>query len=223
MKKTLTIFISFIMIFATLMGGSDEVFAKEMGGNVTVNPSTYTVSWDKNYNLKENIPKVTIKNSKKVTMKEGKDYVLYRPNNRDTRLPGKFTIRIYYQGNYYGYSTVNYYVKPKKNEISSVSANSKGFTVKWKINRPSPISGYQIQFSTSSKFNGAKTVTVSNSSAASKTITGRMANKKYYVRMRTYYNYYNYTVGKNGNKDLVENKGKIYSSWSKTKTVTTKK
>ena len=212
MKKTLTIFISFIMIFATLMGGSDEVFAKEKGGNVTVNPSTYTVSWDKNYNLKENIPKVTIKNSKKVTMKEGKDYVLYRPNNRDTRLPGKFTIRIYYQGNYYGYSTVNYYVKPKKNEISSVSANSKGFTVKWKINRPSPISGYQIQYSTKSNFSVSKSIYVTNYKTATKTISKLSAKKKYYVRVRSY-------------KDVTLNnkESRLCGSWSNAKTVTTKK
>ncbi|MGN0522144.1 MAG: fibronectin type III domain-containing protein, partial [Eubacterium sp.] len=68
--------------------------------------------------------------------------------------------------------------------------------------------GYQIQYSTSSKFTKAKTVTVSKNSTTSKTISKLKANKKYYVRVRTY--------------KTVDGK-KIYSAWSKAKSVTTKK
>ena len=67
--------------------------------------------------------------------------------------------------------------------------------------------GYQLQYSTSSKFKGAKTVTITKNKTTSKKISKLKAKKKYYVRVRTYK-----TVGKT----------KYYSSWSKVKSVKTK-
>lgn len=97
-------------------------------------------------------------------------------------------------------------VKPKATTISSISAKSKGFTVKWKKQK-TRTTGYQIQYSTSSKYKNAKIVTISNNNTTSKTISKLKAKKKYYVRIRTY----------------KSSKGtKTYSSWSKTKSVTTK-
>ncbi|MGN0521935.1 MAG: CHAP domain-containing protein [Eubacterium sp.] len=95
----------------------------------------------------------------------------------------------------------------KATGISKLTAKSKAFTVKWK--KPSDqITGYQIQYSTDNKFSNAKTVTVSKSTTTSKTISKLKAKKKYYVRIRTY-------------KKV--NGKKYYSSWSKAKSVTTKK
>ena len=68
--------------------------------------------------------------------------------------------------------------------------------------------GYQIQYSTSSSFaKGNKTVTVKGASIVSKTITNLTAQKKYYVRIRTY---------------KTVNGKKYYSAWSAKKNVTTK-
>lgn len=86
--------------------------------------------------------------------------------------------------------------KPSSVKISAVS---KGFKFSWK--KVKDASGYQIQYSTSSKFKSAKTVTV-NSKTTSKTIKKLKTNKKYYVRIRTYK-----TVKANGNNT------KVYSSW----------
>ena len=102
-------------------------------------------------------------------------------------------------------------VKPKATSISSVSAGSKKFTVKWK-KQATQTTGYQIQYSTNSKFSKAKTVTVGKNSTTSKAIKKLKGKKKYYVRVRTYK-----TVKINGKAT------KIYSSWSKAKSVTTKK
>lgn len=93
-----------------------------------------------------------------------------------------------------------------KTTISSLTAKSKGFTVKWKKN--SKATGYQIQYSVSSKFSKAKTVTVSKNSTLSKTFSKLTGKKKYYVRVRCYKTY-------NGKK--------YYSAWSASKSVTTKK
>ena len=79
--------------------------------------------------------------------------------------------------------------------------------MKWKKNR-TQTTGYQIQYSTSSKFKGAKTVTVSKNKTTNKTISKLKAKKKYFVRIRTY-------------KKTAA--AKYYSSWSKVKKVTTKR
>ena len=90
--------------------------------------------------------------------------------------------------------------------ITSVKAQSKAFTVKWK--KKSSITGYQIQYSTNSKFKkGNKSIKIKNAKTISKKITKLKAAKKYYVRIRTY---------------KIVNKKTYYSNWSKKKCVTTK-
>lgn len=89
--------------------------------------------------------------------------------------------------------------------ITSLSAKDNGFTVKWK--KKSSITGYQIQYSTNSKFKkkDSKTIKVKQVKTNSKRIKGLKVAKKYYVRVRTY--------------KLVKKKS-YYSSWSKKKSVT---
>lgn len=89
--------------------------------------------------------------------------------------------------------------------ITSLSAKDNGFTVKWK--KKTKITGYQIQYSTSSKFSmkNTKTVKIKKAKTTSKKITDLKSSKKYYVRVRTY--------------KLVKKKS-YYSSWSKKKSVT---
>ena len=91
--------------------------------------------------------------------------------------------------------------------ITSLSAKDNGFTVKWK--KKTKITGYQIQYSTSSKFSkkSTKTVKIKKAKTASKKITDLKSSKKYYVRVRTY---------KNSKKKT------DYSAWSKKKNITTK-
>ena len=83
--------------------------------------------------------------------------------------------------------------------ITSVKSQSKAFTVKWK--KKSSITGYQIQYSTNSKFKkNNKKIKIKNAKTVSKKITKLKASKKYYVRIRTY-------------------QGKKYSKWSKVKSI----
>ena len=87
--------------------------------------------------------------------------------------------------------------------ITSVKAKSEAFTIKWK--KKTNIAGYQIQYSTNSKFKkGNKSIKIKNAKTRSKKITKLKSNKKYYVRIRTY-------------------KGKKYSKWSKVKSIKTPK
>ncbi|MGN0458894.1 MAG: fibronectin type III domain-containing protein [Eubacterium sp.] len=122
----------------------------------------------------------------------------------------KFRVRAYIVVNktkYYGaYSESKTFVtKPKSTSISSISAKPGGFYIKY--GKISGVSGYQIQYSTSSKFSNAKTVSV-GSSTTKKTIQGLNASKRYYVRVRTY---------------KTVNGTKYYSDWSKSKSITTGK
>lgn len=101
--------------------------------------------------------------------------------------------------------------KQKKASISKLTKGSKSFKATWK--KISGITGYQIQYSTSSKFTKktTKSVTVKSYKTTKSTVKKLKSKKKYYVRIRTYKN-----VKFNG-KTV-----KVYSSWSKAKSVTTK-
>ncbi len=97
------------------------------------------------------------------------------------------------------YTTVWASTKLPSTSISIIKVQNQAFTVKWK--KKSSITGYQIQYSTNSKFKkNNKKIKIKNSKTVSKKITGLNPTQKYYVRIRTY-------------------KGKKYSSWSKKKCI----
>ena len=88
--------------------------------------------------------------------------------------------------------------------ISSLSVKENNrVTVKWK--KKSKITGYQIQYSTDSKFKkNKKSIKLKKAKTTSKKVSNLKVAKKYYVRIRTY-------------------KGKKYSKWSKVKSIKTQK
>ena len=104
------------------------------------------------------------------------------------------------------YTTVWASTKLPSTSISIIKVQNQAFTVKWK--KKSSITGYQIQYSTNSKFKkGNKSIKIKSAKTVSKKITKLKVAKKYYVRVRTY---------------KIVNKKTYYSSWSKKKNVTTK-
>lgn len=97
-------------------------------------------------------------------------------------------------------------VKPKKTSIKKLSKGKKKFTVTWA--KVSGVKGYQIQYSSDKKFKkNNKSVTVTKQKTTKATVKKLKSKKKYYVRVRTY---------------KTVNGKKIYSSWSKLKSVKTK-
>ena len=100
-------------------------------------------------------------------------------------------------------TTVMAATKIPSTSISSIKVKNEAITIKWK--KKSGITGYQIQYSTNSKFKkGNKSIKIKNAKTISKKITKLKVAKKYYVRIRTY-------------------KGKKYSKWSKAKSIKTTK
>ena len=96
--------------------------------------------------------------------------------------------------------------KLKKPTIKKVTKGKKKVTVQWK--KVSGVSGYEIQVATDKKFKkNKKTVTIKKQKTTKTTVKKLKAKKKYFVRVRTY---------------KTVNGKKVYSSWSKVKTVKTK-
>ena len=161
------------------------------------------------YNGKVRTPKVIVKDRTGKTLVKNTNYTVSYAKGR--KYVGKYAVKITFKGKYSGTKTLYFTIKPKATSISSLKAGSKKFTVKWK-KQATQTTGYQVQYSASSKFSKAKTVTVGKNTTVSKKISKLSGKKKYYVRVRTYK-----TVKING-KSI-----RIYSGWSKAKTVTTKK
>ena len=161
------------------------------------------------YNGKVRTPKVIVKDRTGKTLVKNTDYTVSYAKGR--KYVGKYAVKITFKGKYSGTKTLYFTIKPKATSISSLTAGSKKFTVKWK-KQATQTTGHQVQYSASSKFSKAKTVTVGKNTTVSKKISKLSGKKRYYVRVRTYK-----TVKING-KSI-----RIYSGWSKAKTVTTKK
>ena len=162
------------------------------------------------YNGKVRTPKVIVKDRTGKTLVKNTDYTVSYAKGR--KYVGKYAVKITFKGKYSGTKTLYFTIKPKATNISSLTAGSKKFTVKWK-KQATQTTGYQVQVATNKKFKkNKKTVTIKKQKTTKTTVKKLKAKKKYYVRVRTYK-----TVKING-KSI-----RIYSGWSKAKTVTTKK
>jgi Cobalamin biosynthesis protein CbiK, Co2+ chelatase len=84
--------------------------------------------------------------------------------------------------------------------IKSVKSGAAG--VKVTLAKKAGMSGYQIRYSSNSKFKSAKTVTLKSASSVSKMIKNLKSGGKYYFQARSY---------------KTSNGTKYYSAWSKTK------
>lgn len=184
---------------------------------------TYISKYDITINLNK-VKKITISQdnyvydgkAKKPTVKlygfdgkliNSKNYTVTYPTGRKN--VGTYKIKITFKNDLSGAKTVykSFTISPKATSITSLkSSSAKKITVKWN-KRSTQTTGYQIQYSTSSKFTNSKTTTVASYNTTSKTLTGLKSGKKYYVRVRTY---------------KTVNGKKYYSNWSSAKSVKVK-
>ncbi len=152
-------------------------------------------------------PAVSIKDSKGKNLKSKTDYTISYAKGRKN--VGNYTVTIKLKGNYSGTVKKTFTIVPKGTSISKVTPRKKGFTVKWK-KQATQVTGYEIAYSTDSKFSkkNTKIVSVRKNNVVSNTVNKLKTKKKYYLRIRTY--------------QTVKGK-KYYSSWSKVKNITTKR
>lgn len=149
-----------------------------------------------------------------IIVKDKAGYVVAAQNytlaySKGSKLPGRYSVTVSFKNQYTGSQTYYYNIKPAKTTLKIASASKKNMKLTWK--KAAGVNGYQIQYSTSSKFKGAKSLSVSSNTAA-KTINKLSKNKKYFVRIRSY-------------KKIKENKKNtyLYSSWSTVRNIKTKK
>ena len=155
-----------------------------------------------NYNGKIKNPKVTVKSGSRVLTKTT-DYKVIFPKGR--KLVGKYAVGVKMKNNYTGSRTVYFTVKPKNVSSFKGTAVKGGFRIEWK-KQTVQTTGYQIQYSTEKSINyKPKYILVKSNKTVKRKIKAK--GKKYYFRIRTY--------------KTVSGK-KIYSKWSKTKTVKAK-
>lgn len=147
-------------------------------------------------------PAVTVKLGGKVVSKT--NYTVIMSSGRKSL--GTYKVKVSMKGYYSGSKTVTFKIVPKGTSVAKTASGSKSFTVRWGAQK-TQTTGYQIQYSTNSKFKSGRTATVSSNKTLTKKVTGLAANKKYYVRVRTYRK-----VGKTV----------YYSAWSKAVAVKTK-
>lgn len=155
------------------------------------------------YDGKSKKPAVTVKDSKGNKI-AGSNYTVSYSKNKNV---GTASVKVTFKGNYSGSVTKSFTILPKNTSISKLSAQKIGFKVCWK-KITSQTTGYQIRYSAKSSMANSKSVTINKNSTTSKSISKLSPKKKYYVQIRTY---------------KTVNGKKYYSSWSKAKSVTTKK
>ena len=161
------------------------------------------------YDGKVKKPAVTITDAKGNKIAASNYTVKYSAGRKSV---GTYTVTVTMKGSYTGSKTLTFAIRGKQMTVSKLTALSKGFKATWK--KQSYVTGYQVQYSTSSKFTAktTKTSTISKYTTTSKTVTKLKAKTKYYVRVRSY------KTTKIGGKNY-----NVYSAWSKAKAVTTKK
>ena len=160
-------------------------------------------------------PAVTVTHNGR-TLAEGVDYTLSYSHNIH---PGTAYVTITGRGNYTGSFSSSFKINSKSQKketadkkqpattISKLKSGKKSITITWK-QQTADTKGYEIQYATDKKFTkDAKTIKVNKSKTTSKTIKKLKSGKKYFVRIRTY----NKKSGK-----------KVYSSWSKVKSIKVK-
>jgi len=193
-----------------------QYWAPDIKSITNISSTSVKLSWDKVANVEGyQIYRSTSKNGtyKKIATVTGYKTTTYTDKSLTTGKTYYYKIRAY--GTIEGKTRTGAYsdkksvkVVPPKGKILSVSAATKAFTVKWKTD--SSVSGYEIQYSTSSSFksgSATKTKTVSNKDTSNKKITSLKAKTTYYVRVRSF---------------KTVNGKKVYGSWSTKSSVKTK-
>lgn len=172
-------------------------YSNEINPVLKLSATAYT------YNGKVRKPSVAVKAGEK-TFSASEFAVKYSGGRKNV---GKYSVTVTMKGKYTGKKTVTFRINPKGIAVQKLIKGKKMMKVTWKAQK-TQVSGYRIQYSTSSKFKKDTHIkTVKSYKTKSLKVKKLKAKKKYYVRIQTYK-----TVGGI----------KYYSGWSKTKSVKTK-
>ncbi len=172
---------------------------KPIAKKMTLSKASYV------YNGRAQKPAVTVFDDKGNKI-PGAYYVVSYKNNKKV---GTATVTVTLQNGYSGTLKKNFTIKPKGTKLTSLTGARKSISIKW-AKQKTQTTGYQLQYSVSSKFSKKATVTktVKKNTTTKLTAKKLKVKKAYYVRIRTY---------------KTVNGKKYYSAWSKVRKVNTKK
>ena len=172
-------------------------YSNEINPVLKLSATVYT------YNGKVRKPSVAVKAGEK-TFSASEFAVKYSGGRKNV---GNYSVTVAMKGKYTGKKTVTFRINPKGTAVQKLTKGRKQMKVTWKAQK-TQVSGYRIQYSTSSKFKKDTHIKpVKSYKTKSLKVKKLKAKKKYYVRIQTYK-----TVGGI----------KYYSGWSKAKSVKTK-
>ncbi len=181
---------------------------KSSRSKITADKLKFSVKTTLTYNGKKQQPKVTVKDSNGNTLKKDTDYTV--KYSKGCKNVGQYTVTVTLKGKYSGTKKLTFKIRPKSTSVSKLTAGKKQFKVTWN-KQTKQTTGYQIQYSTSSKMKNAKTKLIKKNETTSATVKNLKSGKTYYVRIRTY------KTVKINDKNV-----KIYSAWSDAKKIKTK-
>lgn len=116
-------------------------------------------------------------------LKLGRDYDLSYKNNKEIGF-NSASVTVTGIGRYSGTVTKTFTIKPKKNEISSLTTNEGAIKVKWK--KDSTASGYQVLYSKDKTFSkNVYSVTVTDKNYVSLTKKPKVG-EKWYIKVRAF-------------------------------------
>lgn len=131
-------------------------------------------------------PELTVKDKYGNVLVYNEDYYVEIPSSYYNGSIDKYTIVVKLMGDYSGEITKTYYIRPKTPKVTKIESRSGGFTVNWeKFKKANKVVGFEVQYSTSSKFTNVETITISNSENYAKRVKGLKKGKTYYVRVRS--------------------------------------
>ena len=119
---------------------------------------------------------------------------------------GTYRIKVTLKGDYAGTRSHVYRIPPRSTSITGLTRGRRSLRAKWS-RRTEQVTGYQLRYSTSSKMNGAKTVTVKGARQNSRLLSRLKSGRRYYVQVRTY---------------KTVNGTRYYSAWSGKKSARTR-
>lgn len=156
------------------------------------------------YDGKVKKPKVTVMDTSGRVLISGTDYTVSYASGR--KVCGKYKVTVKFKGNYKGSKNLYFTITPQETQFDTTQVKSnRSVKLKWDKAK-SGVTGYKLQYSTSSKFKKGTVTTkvIKGYKNVSKTLSDLKKNKTYYFRIRTYNTY----------------KGKTtYSDWSEVRTL----
>lgn len=135
------------------------------------------------YDGKVKTPSVVVKNANGTTLTKGTHYTVTYASDRKN--VGTYKVTVKMKGNYTGTKTLTFNIIPAKTAITKITNSGTTAKLYWKA-KTAQATGYQVQYSASSKFTSAKTKNITSYKTSSVSLSGISKTKTTYIRIRTY-------------------------------------